>query len=88
MPQEDTEQEDRPSRQQRNSAPVDTTASDLAGLQTVKRLLDVLKEGGMGVTGFLDTLFVQFDQTPICFTDVLLICFSLPHDRVLYFLLV
>jgi len=57
MPQDKAEQEDRPSRQQRNNAPVDTTASDLADLQTVKRVLDVLKEGGMGVAGFLDALF-------------------------------
>ena len=53
--QEAAEVDDRPLDQQEDHVPADIDM-DLADFQTVKRVLDVLKEGGMDVAGFLDTL--------------------------------
>ena len=50
--QEETEGEDESLYQRRNHAPVDTPA-DLANFETVKQVLQVLKEGEMDVAGFL-----------------------------------
>ena len=52
MQQEETEGGD---HQRGNHAPVDTP-TDLANFETVKRVLQVLKEGEMDVAGFLDAL--------------------------------
>ena len=53
--QEETEGDDKSLHQQGNHAPVDTPA-DLANFETVKRVLQALKDGEMDVAGFLDAL--------------------------------
>jgi len=53
--QDEAEESDRSPDQQENRVPV-VTHEDLAKFETVKRVLDVLKEGGMDVAGFLDAL--------------------------------
>jgi len=53
--QEEAEESDGSPDQQENRVPV-VTHEDLANFETVKRILDVLKEGGMDVAGFLDAL--------------------------------
>jgi len=53
--QEEAEESDGSLDQQENRVPV-FTHEDLANFETVKRALDVLKEGEMDVAGFLDAL--------------------------------
>lgn len=53
--QEEAEESNRSPDQQENCVPV-VMHEDLANFEMVKRILDVLKEGGMDVAGFLDAL--------------------------------